>query len=175
MKSDTERKHFHKEKKHKRKKRLSVHLSKELRGKLKVKKRSLLLRKDDSVRVMRGPGKGKEGRVTRVSVMKRKVYVDGVTTNTAKGREILVALEASNLLLISLEATEERKKFFSVDVFKKPKAEKPKEKPAPKEKGEAKVEVKKVEKPEAQKSAPKIEAAAKSAPAVPGKAGNSGI
>ena len=61
MKSDTERKHYHKEKKHRRKKRLHVHLSGDLRSKLKVKKRSLLVRKEDSVRVMRGPGKGKGG------------------------------------------------------------------------------------------------------------------
>ena len=176
MKSDTERKHFHKEKKHRRTKRLHVHLSKELRGKLKVKKRSLLIRKDDNVRVMRGPGKGKEGRVTRVSVQKRKVYVDGVTVNTAKGRETVVALEASNLLLVSLTPTEERKKFFSADAFKKPKAEKPKkeEKPDAK-KGKIEVKAEKVTKPEATKSAPKVESAAKAAPAAPGKAGNSGI
>jgi len=166
MKSDTERKHFHKEKKHRRTKRLHVHLSKELRGKLKVKKRSLLIRKDDNVRVMRGPGKGKEGRVTRVSVQKRKVYVDGVTVNTAKGRETVVALEASNLLLVSLTPTEERKKFFSAEAFKKPKAEKPKKEEKPEAK-KAKVEVKAEKvKPEAAK--PKVEAA-KPAPAAPAK------
>jgi len=99
-------------------------------------------------------------------VQKRKVYVDGVTVNTAKGRETVVALEASNLLLVSLTPTEERKKFFSAEAFKKPKAEKPKKEEKPEAK-KAKVEVKAEKvKPEAAK--PKVEAA-KPAPAAPAK------
>ena len=42
MKSDTERRKYHKEKLHRKKNRLHVHLSKDLRGKMKTKKRSLL-------------------------------------------------------------------------------------------------------------------------------------
>ncbi len=159
MKPDTERKRYHTEKPHRRKKRLNVHLSKELRSKMKTKKRSLLVRKNDQVRVMRGPGKGKEGKVTRVSVMKRKVYVEGVTVNTAKGREVTMALEASNLLLTSLESSNERKKLFYETAFSKPKAEKPKAKPV--EKAEEKPKEKK-EKPE--------EKAVKPEPAAPKKA-----
>lgn len=140
MKSDTERKHFHKEKKHKRKKRLNAHLSKDLRGKLKSKRRSLLVRKDDRVKVMRGPGKGKEGRVTRVSVVKRKIYVDGVVVTNAKGREIPIALQPSNLLLLSLEPTELRKKLFSEGAFKK--AKKTEKKTAEKQDKPEKVEAK---------------------------------
>ena len=37
---------------------MNAHLSKELRGKLKSRKRSILLHSGDTVRVMRGPGKG---------------------------------------------------------------------------------------------------------------------
>lgn len=129
MKSDTERKRFHKEKNHRRKKRMNVHLSKDLRTKLKSKKRSLLVRKDDRVRVMRGPGKGKEGRVARVNIIKRKVYVDGVTVTNAKGREVLVAVQPSNLMLVSLEPTEIRKMLFSDAAFKVKKEEKQPEHP----------------------------------------------
>lgn len=130
MKSDTERKRYYTEKKHKRRNRLHVHLSKELRKQLKQKRRALLVRKEDHVRVMRGPGMGKEGRVSRVDLLKRKVYVDGVTVNTARGREVSIALEPSNLLLVSLESTDERKAIFSESAFKKPKkAEEKKEEP----------------------------------------------
>jgi ribosomal protein uL24 len=149
MKPDTERKKYHKEKLHKRKKRLHSHLSKELRSKLKKKKRAIQVRKGDTVKVMRGPGKGKQAKIARVSTVKRKVYLEGVNTRTAKGRENPLPLEPSNLMLVALEASKERKELFSEDIFKK--AEKPK--PAKVEKPEAKKE----EKAEAKKEEPKAE------------------
>ena len=102
MKSDTERRKYHKEKLHRKKNRLHVHLSKDLRGKMKTKKRSLLVHKDDTVKIMRGPGKGKEAKVTRVSTVKRKVFVDGVSAKTIRGRDMPMPLEPSNLLLTGL-------------------------------------------------------------------------
>lgn len=150
MKPDTERKKYYTEKLHKKKKRLHSHLSKELRSKLKNKKRSLQVRKGDTVKVMRGPGKGKQAKVARVSTVKRKVFVEGVTIKTARGRENALPLEASNLLLVALEQTKERKELFSEDIFKK--AEKPKKeakKEEPKEKkGESKTEEPKEKKEE---------------------------
>ncbi|MEW6749129.1 MAG: 50S ribosomal protein L24 [Candidatus Micrarchaeota archaeon] len=119
MKADTERKRYHTEKLHKRKSRLHVHLSKDLRSKLKAKKRSILVRKGDTVKVMRGPGKGTEAKVGDVNTVRRKVYVEGVVAKSAKGREVPSPLEPSNLLLISLEPTRERKELFSEDAFKK--------------------------------------------------------
>jgi len=119
MKSDTERKKYYTEKLHKKKNRLHVHLSKDLRGKLKTKKRALLVRKEDRVKVMRGPGTGKEAKVVRVSTLNRLVYVEGVTAKNRKGKENLLALEPSNLLLIGLEPTEERKQIFREDAFRK--------------------------------------------------------
>lgn len=119
MKSDTERKRFYTEKMHRKKSRLHVHLSKDLRGKLKTKKRAVLIHKNDRAKIMRGPEKGKEARVSRVDVVKRKVYLEGIVAKTAKGREVLIALEPSNLLLLSLEPTEERKKIFKEEAFRK--------------------------------------------------------
>jgi large subunit ribosomal protein L24 len=124
MKSDTERKIFYTEKLHKRKNRLHVHLSKDLRGKLKVKKRAILVRQGDTVRVMRGPGKGKDAKVGQVSVLRRKVFLEGVTVKNLRGKEVPVPVEPSNLLLISLEATKERKEIFSEEAFKKKEAKK---------------------------------------------------
>ena len=124
MKSDSERKKFYKEPLHQRKSRLHVHLSKTLRTKLKTKKRAVLVHKSDKVKIMRGPGMGKEGRVTRVNVNRRKVFTDAVLVKNARGTEVPVALEPSNLLLMELEPTDERKEIFKEDAFIK---EKPKE------------------------------------------------
>lgn len=139
MKSDTERKKFYSEKLHKRKNRLHVHLSKELRAKLKVKKRAVLVRKGDTVKVMRGPGKGKEAKVSDVNTLRLKVFVEGVVAKNVRGREVSVALEPSNLLLLALESTKERKEIFSEDAFRKaePKKEAPKAEPAKAEPGKA--------------------------------------
>ncbi len=148
MKPDTERTKHYKAKLHKKRNDLHVHLSKELRTKLKKKKLSILVRSGDSVKVMRGPGKGKEGKVSRVDISERKVFVDGITTKTAKAKEILIALQPSNLMLTGLESTKERKELFSDDAFKKPKVEKKKEeKPKEEKKEEKKPEAAKAPKP----------------------------
>lgn len=124
MKSDTERKKYYTEKLHKRKSRLHVHLSKGLRGEMKVKKRAILVRKGDTVRVMRGPGMGKEAKVGRVSVLRRKVFVEGILVKNLRGKEVSVPLEPSNLLLLSLETTPERKEIFKDEAFRRKEAKK---------------------------------------------------
>ncbi|MBN1169917.1 50S ribosomal protein L24 [Candidatus Micrarchaeota archaeon] len=139
MKSDTERRKYYKEKLHRKKNRLHVHLSKDLRGKMKARKRAILVHKGDTVKIMRGPGKGKETKVARVSTVKRKVYAEGVSAKNIKGRDMPVALEPSNLLLVGLESTKERKQIFSEDIFRK-KAEPKKEGPKETEKTEPKAE-----------------------------------
>jgi len=151
MKPDTERKRYHSERLHRRKKRMNVHLSKELRGKVKTKRRPILLHNGDTVKVMRGPGKGKEAKVSRLSTTKRKVYLEGVVVTNARKKEVAIALEPSNLMLIALEPTEERKKLFSEDAFKK-KAPKKEEK-----KAEAKKEAPEEEGPAPAKEEPKKE------------------
>ena len=155
MKSDTERRKYYTEKLHKRKKHLHVHLSKPLRGKLKSKRRAILLHSGDQVRIMRGPQKGKEGKVSRVSTMKRKVYLEGVTVRNIRAKEMAIPLEPSNLLLIGLEPTAERKKIFTEDAFRK-KAPPKKKEEKPKEEKEKKPEAKKEEKkPEEKKEVKK--------------------
>lgn len=119
MKADTERKKFYSEKLHKKKNRMYVHLSKELQKKLKGKKRSLSVHKGDRVKVMRGSMKGKEGKIGSVSVVHKKISIEGMTRKNAKGDERSIPFEPSNLLLIALESTKKRKELFSADAFKK--------------------------------------------------------
>lgn len=119
MKSDTERKIFYSEKLHERKNRLHVHLSKDLRAKTTTKKRAIQVRKNDRVRVMRGSHAGKEAKVSRVSVIGMKVFLEGMTVKNQRGKEILVPFQPSNLLLISLDSSKERKALFSETAFVK--------------------------------------------------------
>lgn len=175
MKPDTERKKHYKAKLHRKRNDLHVHLSKELRTKLKRKKRSILVRRDDRVKILRGPGKGKDGKIARVDVSKRKVFVEGITVKNAKAKEVLIPLEPSNVVLVSLEPTKERKELFSEEAFKKPEKKKPEKKPE-KPKTEVKKEEKKEEKPKEKKEEKKPEAKAEApktpeAPAAPAPKG----
>ncbi len=155
MKPDTERKNYYSADIHQRKNNVHVHLSKNLRGKLKKKTRSVGVRKGDMVKVMRGSLKGKEGKVSAVSVKDRLVYLEGVTRNNARGQERPIALQPSNLMLLSLESTKERKELFSAEAFKK---EEPKKEKAPEKTEEKKTEAKEPEKKaEEKKPEPKKE------------------
>ncbi len=128
MKSDTERKKFYTEKLHKRKNRLHVHLSKDLRSKMKTKRRALLLRKNDKVKIMRGPEKGKEAKVIKVNTKDLTVLLEGIVVKTIRGKEVPLPVKSSNLLLVGLDSTPERAELFNSDVFKveakSPKSEK---------------------------------------------------
>jgi ribosomal protein uL24 len=163
MKPDTERKKYYEEKLHRRKKRMHVHLSKALRGKLKSKRRAIGLRSGDQVRIMRGPRKGKEGKVIRVSTVRRKVYLEGMTVRNARAKEVAIPMEPSNLLLIGLEPTPERKKIFTEDAFRKKEPPKKKEEKKPEAKKEEKVE-KKPEAPAVKPPVPKPGAAVSAQP-----------
>jgi large subunit ribosomal protein L24 len=160
MKPDTERKKYYEEKLHRRKKRMHVHLSKALRGKLKSKRRAIGLRSGDQVRIMRGPRKGKEGKVIRVSTVRRKVYLEGMTVRNARAKEVAIPMEPSNLLLIGLEPTPERKKIFTEDAFRKKEPPKKKEEKKPEAKKEEKKEEKKPEAKKEEKVEKKPEAPA---------------
>ncbi|MEM4366629.1 MAG: 50S ribosomal protein L24 [Candidatus Anstonellales archaeon] len=91
----------------------SSHISKALRKKLGARKRSISVRKGDRVKVMRGEYKGKEGTVAKVNSKAGKVYIEGITVKNARGKEVLVPFDASNLLLTELVMSDERKRRLS--------------------------------------------------------------
>ncbi|MCD6227600.1 50S ribosomal protein L24 [Candidatus Micrarchaeota archaeon] len=93
-----------------RKRFLNVHISKELKNKIKTKKRAILVNKGDTVRVRKGKFKGRTGKVVDVDYIKLKVYMEGVTQTNVRGQEKNVSLEPSNLEIINLNMTEHRKK-----------------------------------------------------------------
>ncbi len=93
---------------HVRRKFLSAHLSKELREKL--GRRSLEIRKGDRVQVMRGQYRGIVGKVDSVSLKKLKVYLENVRRKKADGKEMLVPLDPSNLMIVEMAEDEKRLK-----------------------------------------------------------------
>lgn len=85
---------------HQRRHYVGVHLSKELRKKLATKRRSVPVIKGDKVKVMRGKRKGFTGKITRVDLSACTVYLEGVVKSKARGTEVPMPIQPSNLLLI---------------------------------------------------------------------------
>jgi large subunit ribosomal protein L24 len=76
------------------------HLSKELREKM--KKRSIRVKKGDKVKILRGNFKGKEGKIVKVDLKECKIFIEGITRKKARGQEILVPIDPSNVLVTEL-------------------------------------------------------------------------
>lgn len=85
---------------HRRRKMLGARLSDVLQDK--YKRRSISVRKGDTVKVMRGEFKGSAGEVTRVNLTSYKIYVSGVTIKKANGRDVERAISPSNVLITDL-------------------------------------------------------------------------
>lgn len=92
----------------KRKIVLSSPLSKELRKK--HNKRTMVVRKDDTVKIMRGQFKGKSGKVTKVNSKDGKVYVEGIELIKKDGTKTMYPLRASNLMITSLFLDDKKRK-----------------------------------------------------------------
>lgn len=85
---------------HIKQKFVSAHLSKELRKK--YNRRSMNLRKGDSVKIARGQFKNKSGKVDEVRVKKTSVYVSGVELVKRDGTKSRYPIHPSNLIITEL-------------------------------------------------------------------------
>lgn len=85
---------------HTRKQLMHVHLSKELRAKLGISRRSMQVRKGDKVRLRVGEGAGKIGAVMRADYRRLRLYVEGFVNKTARGVEKLKPLQPANVEII---------------------------------------------------------------------------
>ena len=92
---------------HIRKKFLRANLAKDLRSKHKM--RSVGVRKKDKVKILRGQFKNKIGIVTKVSVKKCKVYVEGIEQVRKDGTKSFYPLTPSNLQIIELNLDDKRR------------------------------------------------------------------
>ena len=86
---------------------MSVNLSKELRKK--YKKRSIPLRKKDTVKIMRGKFKGKKGKIMKVALKTQKVEVEGSQIKKQDGSKVNIKLRPSNLQLIELNVEDKKR------------------------------------------------------------------
>merc|ERR1711991_396055 len=86
-------------------------LSKELREKYNV--RSLPIRKDDEVRVVRGSNKDTEGKVTAVYRKKWAVHIDKATREKINQATVPIPLNASNLQIVKLKLDNDRKRLLA--------------------------------------------------------------
>lgn len=82
-------------------------LSPELREKHGIK--SIPLRVGDTVKVLRGDHKGKDGKVAKVDLKKMVITVDGVSVTKADGTEVPRPVQPSNVMITKLEIKDEKR------------------------------------------------------------------
>ncbi|KAG5922612.1 60S ribosomal protein [Claviceps africana] len=85
---------------------MSAPLSKELREKYNV--RSIPVRKDDEVKIVRGSNKDMEGKVTSVYRLKYVIHIERVTRDKASGQSVPLGIHPSNVVITKLKLDKDR-------------------------------------------------------------------
>ena len=105
---------------------MSASLSKDLRKKHGI--RSVPVRKDDEVLVVRGTNRGQKGKVIQVQRKKFAIQIDKLTKNKANGAPYQIPIHPSNVAVIKLKEGKDRmariEKVAAGVVARKGKAEK---------------------------------------------------
>lgn len=92
---------------HKTGRRCSAHLSKELRKSL--GRRSVEIRSNDKVKIVRGSKKGFSGKVLRMNRKKNQIFIEKLNRKKADGSEVPLPIQPSNVLVIELDRSDERR------------------------------------------------------------------
>ena len=90
-----------------RRKIMSASLSQELKKQHNC--RSIPVRKEDEVRIVRGSFKGKEGKVVQVYRKKWVIHVDKVTRDKVNGASVQVGIDPSKCVITKLKLDKDRK------------------------------------------------------------------
>ncbi len=85
-------------------KMMSSTLSKELRKE--YNQRSIPIRKGDTVKIMTGQFKDKTGKITKVSLIKSKVHIEGAVIKRSDASEAFYPINASNLMITKLDLSD---------------------------------------------------------------------
>ncbi|ORY64359.1 ribosomal protein L24 [Pseudomassariella vexata] len=85
---------------------MSAPLSKELREKYNV--RSIPIRKDDEVTIVRGGQKGREGKVTSVYRLKYVIHIERVSREKVSGQSVPLGIHPSNVVITKLKIDKDR-------------------------------------------------------------------
>jgi large subunit ribosomal protein L24 len=80
--------------------------------------RSLVPKKGDLVRIMRGQFRETEGKIVRVDYRNVRVYIDSATTTKADGKEAQIPIHPSNLMLVELELDDDRREIIEQKTLK---------------------------------------------------------
>ncbi|OIT08536.1 PREDICTED: 60S ribosomal protein L26-1-like [Nicotiana attenuata] len=86
---------------------MSAPLSSELRTKYNV--RSMPVRKDDEVQVVRGTYKGREGKVVQVYRKKWVIHIERITREKVNGSTVNVGIHPSKTVITKLRLDKDRK------------------------------------------------------------------
>merc|ERR1711977_542390 len=90
-----------------RRKIMSAHLDKTLSNKYHVK--SMPIRKDDEVIVVRGSHRGREGKVIQVYRKKYVIHIERVTREKSNGSTVNVGIHPSNVSITKLKLDKDRR------------------------------------------------------------------
>ncbi len=71
--------------------------------------RSLPVRSGDTVKVTSGQFRGVEGKVSKVSLIKTKVYVEGAAVKRADGTDAMYPIHASNVEIVKLDLSDKKR------------------------------------------------------------------
>ena len=74
-----------------------------------VQTRSIPVRKDDEVRIVRGKYKGREGKVTQVYRKKWVIHIDRVQRDKSNGSSVPIGVHPSNVVVTSLKLDKDRR------------------------------------------------------------------
>lgn len=86
---------------------MSCRLSKDLRTKHKV--RSLPIRKNDVVKILKGKAKNKSGKVTSVYRKRWIIYIDKITRDKQNGQPVNIPIKPNNCIIETLHLDKDRK------------------------------------------------------------------
>lgn len=92
---------------HLRHKMMSVNLSPELREE--YERRSLPVRKGDTVKVLRGDFKDHEGKVETVDLKNYRIMIEGVNVQKPDGNQVYHPVHPSNLMIMEMELDDDER------------------------------------------------------------------
>jgi len=127
---------------HRRRKMIASHLAEDLM--LKYNKRSVPVKKGDTIKIIRGGLKGHIGKVASVDTRKMKITVEGATVAKADKSQVARPIDPSNVIITHLDLSDPwRSKKIGEGKIKRKRKIKEKKEEIKKEKAEKGVEEKK--------------------------------
>ncbi len=92
---------------HRKRRMTSSHLSPEIHDKAKGRlPRAVPVRKGDTVRIMRGGFRGREGKVLSVDRVAGTVVIEGITIEKVDEKKVERPIHASNLMIVRMDDTD---------------------------------------------------------------------